>query len=75
VYLFPIDWLQRLQMGTRFWSVVGPPFDSGILCPAWAVKTVIEFGHQLVAHLASNTRPFFWSQTASRKAFGIGFLT
>ena len=51
VKLFPMDRLQREQIGTKFSKDVVPPLDSGMLCPAWKVYAVIKFGHHDVLHL------------------------
>ncbi len=72
VYESPMDKLQRLHRGIKFSTLVGPPCDSGILCPQWKSNTFMGFSHHGVEHLVSNTFPAFWIHTCSRSALRIG---
>jgi hypothetical protein len=67
----PILRLHRGHKGTRFSIVVGPPFDSGMLCPDSNSNTVIFVEHQVVGHFPSNTLPIFATHTSSRSLTGI----
>jgi hypothetical protein len=55
--LSPMDILQRAQTGIRLSGIVGPPLDSGILCPDWKSNTLIRLEHHLVGHFPSKVCP------------------
>jgi hypothetical protein len=61
-------------MGTRLSMVVGPPLDSGMLCPHSKFQTLIVFEHHEVLHFALNISPYEVSQTCCLRAAGIFFL-
>ena len=68
---FAIDILQCAQIGLRLFNIVGPPFDSAMICPQWKLKVVIAFDLQQKHFPRAVSTPINFSQTIIRKLIGI----